>query len=130
MSSFDQNPERQVVMQALWDAGYANNFSEELTLSSPAVVLFFGFVLVDLSTGVVVPTTCPLTICLITCMVYPYQRRIERGGIPVSAENRERGCTRNSVENWPESPEAVDTSRGRVAVGTPRSDFQRTGVSV
>ena len=29
------------------------------------------FVLVDLFTGVVVPTTCSLTTCLITCMCYP-----------------------------------------------------------
>ena len=64
-----------MVVQALRDAGYANDFSEELTLSSPAVVLFFGFVLVDLSTRVVVPTTCFLTICLTTCKGSHFHRK-------------------------------------------------------
>ena len=58
MSSFDQNPKRQVVVQALRDARYVNDFSEELTLSSPAIVLFLRFVPVDLSTVVVALTTC------------------------------------------------------------------------
>ena len=45
----------------------------------------FSWVLfpVDLFTGLVVPTTCSLTTCLTTCMVYPYVRRIEWGSVPV-----------------------------------------------
>ena len=56
----------------------------------------FSWVLfpVDSFTGLVVPTTCSLTTCLTTCMVYPYVRRssgevypyvrrIEWGSVPV-----------------------------------------------
>ena len=33
------------------------------------------WVLVDLFTGLVVPTTCSLITCLTTCMCYPYVRK-------------------------------------------------------
>ena len=45
-------------------------------------VLFLGFQSDDLFTGVVVPTTCSLTTCLITCRGVPQQRRIWQGGVP------------------------------------------------
>ena len=37
-------------------------------------VLFLGFQSDDLFTGVVVPTTCSLTICLTTCIGIPNRR--------------------------------------------------------
>ena len=38
-------------------------------------VLFLGFQSDDLFTGVVAPTTCSLTICLITCMYVRFRRK-------------------------------------------------------
>ena len=44
----------------------------------------FSWVLfpVDLSTVVVAPTTCSLLLVLITCMCYPYVRKMKGGSYP------------------------------------------------
>ena len=44
-------------------------------------VLFLGFQFDDLFTGVVVPTTCSLTTCLITCKGLHFRRKTERVGL-------------------------------------------------
>ena len=44
-------------------------------------------------------------------------------GVSVTAENREGECTRISVENWPNSPEVVDKSRGESCRRNPLERF-------
>ena len=74
---------------------------------------------------VVAPTTCSLTTCLTTCMVYRKQRRI--GGGVYRKQRRIGGgeSIGNSVENSPGSPLPVETSRRSGLGGRPRSDFQQ-----
>ena len=77
--------------------------------------------LVDLSTGVVVPTTCSLTTCLIYLYVFPLSAENRVGMFSLSAENRARSVFAFSGENFLESRLPVD----KTAVVRSRNYFQR-----
>ena len=64
-------PDSPLAMKWLFSCSMIGSFLRAALV--PHLLRFFpGFsVPVDLSTGVVVPTTCSLTTCLTTCMVYP-----------------------------------------------------------
>ena len=84
-----------------------------------------GLFLVDLSTVVVAPTTCSLTICLTTCKGVPKARRIAGGGGPESAKNCRGGGSRKRVENSLESWFPVDNSCGGNYLGRRETPQER-----
>ena len=77
-------------------------------------VFSWGFFPVDLFTGLVVPTTCSLITCLITCMAIRNSEESGEESIRNSEESGEESI-RNSVENFPGSPAPVEKHRHRKA---------------
>ena len=92
-------------------------YQRGVSLPSPEV-LSWVLISVYLSTVVVTPTTCSYYLSY-----YLY-------GVPVTAENREGSVPVTAWKTGPNHQKLWINLVARVAVGTPRSYFQRPGGSV
>ena len=92
------------------------------SLSPSGVGLGRFWVLVDLSTVVVTPPTC--------FYYLSYYLSYYLYGVPVTAENREGSVPVTAWKTGPNHQKLWINLVARVAVGTPRSYFQRPGGSV
>ena len=103
-------------------------YQRGVSLPSPEV-LSWVLISVYLSTVVVTPPTCSYYLFYYLYGV-PVTAENREGSVPVTAENREGSVPVTAWKTGPNHQKLWINLVARVAVGTPRSYFQRPGGSV